>query len=420
MSRAGATGKSDALPPAVVFGLDSAGLEVCRALGRRGVPVIGLDTRTSIAAASRYCKARLCADPRRAPEQLLRELLTLAGELADRPVLMPLSDDWVVFMANHRGELAKHYRFVQPAPELLLQLVDKCEIHELARQHGLDIPRQLTVEQPADLARVEGEVGFPCLLKPARTQDWRQPEARAALNSEKVLFARDAAALQETYRRAAPFAVRHVAQEFLAGPDRDNYYVSAYIDQSGRLRAAFVHRKLIMRPPGRGIGVLIESIRRDELTAQTARLLLAIGHRGLAGLEFKLDQRDGRYKLLDFNPRWGQGDSLAANCGMDLAWLYYCDCLGREAQVPAEYPQGVKWLQLRPFLAAIRSARRERKESIWRNLWALRGPLHHSVFAWDDLGPARWMVWDMLTARFKGRRGRIACRATGPGRDEEA
>lgn len=404
----------------MVFGLDSAGLEVCRALGRRGVPVIGLDTRASIAAASRYCRARLCADPRRTPEQLLAELLKLAEELGDRPVLMPLSDDWVVFMANHRGELAKHYRFVQSAPELLLQLVDKGGIHELARQHGIEAPRQLSVEQEADLARVEGEVGFPCLLKPARTQDWRQPEARAALNSEKVLFAGDAAALQQAYRRAAPFATRHIAQEFLAGPDRDNYYVSAYLDQSGRLRAAFVHRKLIMRPPGRGIGVLIESVHQEELAARAGEFLLAMGFRGIAGMEFKLDRRDGHFKLLDFNPRWGQGDSLAANCGIDITWLYYCDCVGLTPEASGSYPAGVKWVQLRPFLAAIRAARRERKESIWRNLWALRGPLHHSVFAWDDLGPARWMVWDLLTARFKGRRGRIACSATGPDRDEEA
>jgi predicted ATP-grasp superfamily ATP-dependent carboligase len=329
------------------------------------------------------------------------ELLALARELGDRPVLMPTAEDWVAFMAGHRAELESCYRFVQPPAGLLSDLTDKASTYELARSHGLDVPRHLLVENASDLAQVAAEVGYPCVLKPARSGDWRQPEARAALAREKLLFARDAAELRAAYERASPFAQRHLVQEWLPGPDSDHYYVVSYVDRSGVLRGQFVHRKLLMRPPGRGVGCLIASVHHDDLAARTSDFLLAVGYRGLAGVEFKHDRRDGRLQLLDLNPRWGQGDSLAAIAGIDMAWLYYCDCLGLTPPVPDGYQPGLKWVQLRAHLAAAWAAHRERRGSIWRDFLNLSGRLHHSVLALDDLRPAGWMVRDMFTARLR-------------------
>ncbi len=393
-------------PPAVILGLDSSALEVCRCLGRRGVPVVGLDTRTSIAASSRYCRPQLCADPRIKGAQLRTELTALAGELGSRPVLMPLADDWVVFMADHRAGLETYYRFVQPSSGLLSELTDKGTTYELADRHGLDVPRHVVIEDGSDLARVATEVGYPCALKPARSPDWRQPEALAALSGEKLLYANDAVELRAAYERASPFSQRHLVQEWLPGPDSDHYYVVSYIDRDGVLRGQFTHQKLLMRPPGRGVGCLIVSVHQEGLAARASHFLLSIAYRGLVGMEFKHDRRDGRLKLLDLNPRWGQGDSLAAIAGIDMAWLYYCDCLGLSPTVPDHYRSGLRWVHLRAHLAATWRAHRERRGSIWRNLLELRGRLHHSVLALDDLSPAGWMLHDMLGARLGSVAGR--------------
>jgi predicted ATP-grasp superfamily ATP-dependent carboligase len=159
-----------------------------------------------------------------------------------------------------------------------------------------------------------------------------------------------------------------------------------------------------MRPPGRGIGCLIESVEAGDLANRTRDLLLAVGHLGLAGLEFKEDPRDGRLKLLDLNPRWGQGDSLAALCGIDMAWLYYSDALGAETPGADSYRTGVKWVQLRSYLRAAVAAQRERRVGLLRSILNLRGELHHSVLAWDDVRPAAWTLWDLTGGRFSRRR----------------
>ena len=43
-----------------------------------------------------------------------------------------------------------------------------------------------------------------------------------------------------------------------------------------------------------------------------------IGYRGIVGLEYKLDQQDNKYKLLDFNPRLMLSDALTTYCGVNL------------------------------------------------------------------------------------------------------
>ena len=59
----------DGCAPAVILDLGPSGLEVCRALGRRGISVFGADRRLGIAARSRYCRASLAVDPRHCPEK---------------------------------------------------------------------------------------------------------------------------------------------------------------------------------------------------------------------------------------------------------------------------------------------------------------------------------------------------------------
>jgi D-aspartate ligase len=397
--------------PVVVLGLGVSGLELCRALGRRGIRVIGLAPQPDLAAFSRYCQFQPCAEVRHQPEQLAAELTALAARLGERPVLMPTTDEGVAFLATHHAHLARCYRFVQPDPKVAVALLDKAESYRLALRHGLEAPRSISLaagDDPEAARRQTGMV-FPCVLKPANSADWAQPEARAALGRTKLLQVADSQSLRQAFARVRPLAARHVLQELIPGDDAENWYVLCHLARGGRSPAEFVHRKLLMRPPGRGVGCLIESVLLPELAARARSFLDAVGHVGLGGLEFKRDPRDGGMKLLDVNPRWGVGDSLAGQCGMDMAWLHYCTCLDQEEEAPRGYRAGVRWVQLPSVLIASWAARREGRGSILQTLMHLRGEVHHAVLAWDDLAPLTLSVRRMLRSRLA--RTRPASRA---------
>ena len=394
---------TDGCAPAVILDLGPSGLEVCRALGRRGISVFGADRRLGIAARSRYCRASLAIDPRDCPEKARQSLIELAREQTARPVLMALSNEWLMFVSRHRAPLDEHYRLLLPPTEVVDSLTDKLRAYELARSHDIEVPKHDVVESEQDLRRAAAHTGYPCVLKPTHSSDWAQPEARSAMGARKIACAHDARSLALAYEQARPFAARHVLEELVPGPDTNHYYAVCYVDRNAVVRAQFVHRKILMRPPGRGIGCLIESVREEHLANASSEFLRAVGHMGIAGLEFKRDARDGRWKLLDLNPRWGQGDSLAAICGPDMAWLYYRDSQGADLEDAGDYRPGVKWVQLRSYLRSAAMARRESGLGLVRSMLRLRGELHHSVLAWDDLGPAAWTLGQLLARMAPGR-----------------
>ena len=77
----------------------------------------------------------------------------------------------------------------------------------------------------------------------------------------------------------------------------------------------------------------------------TLRFLQAINYYGLAEVEYKLDPRDGKFKLLDVNVRTWGFHSLGAAAGVDFSYLLYADQVG-EPVTPCHGRPGVGWIRM--------------------------------------------------------------------------
>jgi predicted ATP-grasp superfamily ATP-dependent carboligase len=65
------------------------------------------------------------------------------------------------------------------------------------------------------------------------------------------------------------------------------------------------------------------------LRKQVEALLAAISYAGIVDLDYRLDKRNGEYKLLDFNPRIGaQFRLFEDDAGIDVARALYLDLTG--------------------------------------------------------------------------------------------
>jgi D-aspartate ligase len=60
-------------------------------------------------------------------------------------------------------------------------------------------------------------------------------------------------------------------------------------------------------------------------------------------LETKRDPRDGRFKLMEVNPRLWQWHSLAAACGVDLPYIAYRDLVGEPLPPARMHGDGKRW-----------------------------------------------------------------------------
>jgi predicted ATP-grasp superfamily ATP-dependent carboligase len=369
---------------AVVFGLHVNGLGVFQHMVRQGIPVIGLDDRPGQPGfASRYGAKHVCPNPEREPEALLAFLQRLAAETPWRGVLFPTNDEFVLFISRYQALLEKDWEFALASPEVLETLNHKWLFHRLVERHGIPVPRTFCPESADELANIARDLAFPALLKPVKTSMWK------GTGRGKVFLAGRPGELLDGYRRLSAGPGDLVAQELVPGGDDQVYFYFAYYDRRSEPVVEFTARKIRQYPPGFGTTCLAESVWVPEMAERSRRLLSGLGYQGLVDVEFKRDERDGGFRIIEVNPRLGLQHQLAAGAGADLTVAAFEDLTGaprRPAATPA-FREGVKWMivdrDLESACLGVRAGRLTPRE--W--LRSIRGRQVWAVWDRRDLRP---------------------------------
>lgn len=164
-----------------------------------------------------------------------------------------------------------------------------------------------------------------------------------------------------------------MVQELIPGGDDTLYTVGSYVGRDGRALGVFSGRKLRQTPRGIGTCRVGEAVWVQDAVDGALRLLEAFGYFGLSQVEFKRDARDGKFKLMEINPRLWQWHGLAAACGVDLPLVAYADLVGKAPPRATMNGEGKRW--------AITLLPGERPAP-------QRPPYVDAVFARDDPKPA--------------------------------
>jgi predicted ATP-grasp superfamily ATP-dependent carboligase len=228
-------------------------------------------------------------------------------------------------------------RFLLPFPvgDELLRIQSKREQLERSRAAGVDIPETAHPRSLDEARAAARHVGYPLLVKPSSPDGFRRRFHRQAFRCE------DDASLERAYADAEPF--EPMVQELIPGGDDELFTVGSYLTRDGAALGLFSGRKLRQSPPGVGTCRVGEALWVQEAVDAALRLLRAFDFHGVSQVEFKRDQRDGRFKLMEVNPRLWLWHGLAAALGVDFTRIAYRDLLGRsQAPLTTEGKRG-RW-----------------------------------------------------------------------------
>lgn len=314
-------------------------MAVTRSLGKRGVPQVVLhwEGDDQVASVSRHAReAILVPHPARETRAFLDRLVGLAGRLGGA-VVVPTSDDGVKVLAQHRAELSRHFVVACPEWEVAERYIDKRHTYELAARLGIPFPRTLVPESAAEVQRYAGEVAYPCLVKP------RESHLYAPLFGEKVTVVRSAAELRAAYGAAAEAGLEVMLQELIEGPDPISVNYNAYRG-GGEVLAECTARKVRLSPPRFGTPRVVRSEHVPEVVAPGRAILEGLGLDGPSCTEFKLDRRDGVYKLLEVNGRHNRSSLLSTASGINFPWIELRYLAAGERPGPLRAREGVYWI----------------------------------------------------------------------------
>ena len=134
-------------------------------------------------------------------------------------------------------------------------------------------------------------------------------------------------------------------QDLIPGDGRHQLAYCAFFKE-GRAVGSMVACRRRQHPPEFGrASTYVETIELPILEELSERFLRAINYYGLVELEYKLDPRDGQYRLLDVNGRtWGY-NSLGCAAGVDFPYLLFADQTGAPVQ-SCRGKAGVSWIRL--------------------------------------------------------------------------
>jgi predicted ATP-grasp superfamily ATP-dependent carboligase len=379
------------LPPVVLLGGDANALSVARSLDKLGATVYALGERGSCARHTRHCRW-ITAPAAESPEAAWAAYLL--GPESDHligAVVLACSDAGIQMIAHNRDALLLRYRLDESDPDAQLAMLDKLGTYRSALAAGVPTPRFWIAETRAQLESLRGELVFPLIVKPRLAhrakKTFRNKHARVETFAELVTaFEADRAA-----------AVDVLLMEWIPGGDDTLCSYYTYLDADGRSYFDFTKRVIRRYPTGMGLGCYHMTDEVPGVKELGLRLFRHVGLRGLANVEFKLDPRDGQYKLIECNARFTAANGLVTAAGIDLSRLVYCRAAGLPLPPLDRFRSGVRVID--PVLDLLSFLELRRAGELTFGQW-VRSLMHRQTFGyfrWTDPLPALARCWKMLT-----------------------
>lgn len=377
------------IPGVVVLGSDFKALGVLRSLGQRGIPCVVIDNAPRAAWFSRYVTRRFKWHTSMEDEDFVSFLLYVGKKYhLEQWILFPTQDDAVQRVACNIQALSQVYRLITQDWDVIRWANDKRFTYRMAEEVGVPCPKTLYPSSKDDLASLA--IPFPVIIKPAisiRFQYATRLKALPASTAQELL-----AHYESATRSISSDEI--MVQEIIPGDGRVQYSIATFCED-GKILKWMTARRTRQFPIDYGLGSsFVEAIYVPELLPLAEKLLSYMCVSGMVEVEFKYDERDKQYKLLDINVRpWGW-HTLCIACGLDFPYMQYRYALGSfDANPSNSVDYGYHWVRMLTDVPAGIQEFRAGITTPVAYMKSLVGKTTFSVFDGSDPLPMFGDVW---------------------------
>lgn len=238
----------------------------------------------------------------------------------DINALICLNDFELPILAENRNQFEEiGVKVIVSAPEVIDICFDKYLTSQYVESLGLNTPKTFINYEEAVAALKSGELSFPLVLKP-----------RWGSGSIGIEFVNDFEEFAEVYKmllkkvKKSILATASKGDEYILIQEKINgqeYGMDVMNDLDGNNRGVSVKKKLAMRA---GETDKAQTVDNAEIRAIGRTLGANLHHIG--NLDVDVFERDGKYYVLELNPRFGGGFPFSYEAGVNfpkaiIEWL---------------------------------------------------------------------------------------------------
>ena len=242
-------------------------LAVIRSLGRRGLTIVAADTMTrSLGAASRHTSySTVYSNPATSPAAFVHDIVAMVEHLIDR--YRHIGDGFDDDAARESTESVKNCALNGAEARELRKPDRQGSVDRVRGKLGILVPTTQIATNAAATIAAAHEIGFPVVLKPARSRYLRGAE----VVSTSVEIVENPDRLAAVLARSLWLGdIPCLVQRFIPGHGAGIFALY----ESGRPVAWFAHRRIREKPPTGGVSVLSESAPIDSVMQSAAAKLL--------------------------------------------------------------------------------------------------------------------------------------------------
>jgi D-aspartate ligase len=331
-------------------------LAAARCLGRRGIDVaLADDSPMPLARASRYVRHFERSPPIHRASDFIEWLIDRGrgggrgkrrANYAGR-VLFPANDEQVFLFAQHQLELSRYFRLYQPHFDTIYRILNKQRLYQACAHVGIDCPATWYPRGEAEVRALAPTIRVDVMVKPkSQIQLDSKTKGKAVPRGASVAdfysrFMRDNHYGTQIAAHDAD-VVWPMLQAYHSSHTHRIYSLAGFTDLTGKPPLIRAATKLMQRPRNMGIGVCFEAANVDSaLVARVADLFRDLNYYGIFDIEFI--EREGKFLLIDFNPRgYGQMAFEIAR-GLPLPYMHYLAAMDDRSRLADVYQLASDW-----------------------------------------------------------------------------
>jgi biotin carboxylase len=255
-------------------------------------------------------------------------------------VVFPSLDPEVYLLAKNKERLASQgVLVVVPDPQVIRIPMDKALTIRAAQQVGFPTPKTWFPESQADIEKILAESAPPWIVKPRFT----------AHGANMVVIGRSTELLP-AYECASAAQSRPIVQEYIRTESRQDYYVT--VDRTGQILSLMSPKVTRVYRAGHRLATKVCVSRASGPCLDQLRALVReLGLWGGYTVQSLIDPRDGKPKLLEINPRFGQHLWWRTELGINEPMICLAIARGEQQRESVHFSEGV--MMLDPYYDAF-------------------------------------------------------------------
>ena len=244
----------------------------------------------------------------------------------EKILLIGTNDNYVKLIIENKSLLEKYYVFNYPDINIVNNLLIKENFYETYKNMGLDMPKTYIYKcnQNDDINKIKKYFKeYPIIIKPSDGVEYHHLEETL----DKVYKAKSEEELEQIILKIEKAGYKNnlIIQEFIPGDDSALFDSIFYVGKNKKAQIATFAQIGLQEHTPTGIGnctVLVNGFDehgyKEELVYKLKEFLEKIGYQGFCEFDMKYDSRDGKYKVLEINPRQSRSGYYVAACGHNL------------------------------------------------------------------------------------------------------